>query len=183
MVSMSSTRPMRLAVERDGYALFERDDDLGRLARRILGVPGERVRLLGRGRPRVLEDAALDGAAPHVLVDRVQLLLRRRDRDLPLVGELDAVGAGQAPHAHRRHHVEVGREDARRHLEAHLVVALAGATVTDRVGPVPARRRDEVLDDDRPRQRRHQRVLAFVERVRLKRGHEEVARRTLRARR
>ena len=95
------------------------------------------------------------------------------------VGELDAVGAGEAPDAHGRHHVEVGREDARRHLEAHLVVALAGAAVPDRVGAVPARRRDEVLDDDGPRERGDQRVLAFVERVGAQRGHEEVARELL----
>ena len=78
-----------------------------------------------------------------------------------------------------RQHVEVGREDARRHLEAHLVVALAGAAVPDRVGAVPAGRRDEVLDDHRPRERRDQRVLALVQRVGPQRGHEEVARELL----
>ena len=34
--------------------------------------------------------------------------------------------------------------------------------MTDRVGPVAAGRRDEVLDDDRARERRHERVLAPV---------------------
>ena len=73
-----------------------------------------------------------------------------------------------------RDHLEVGGERARRHLEAHLVVALAGAAVGDGVGAVLAGRRDEVLHDDRPRQRRHQRVAALVQRVGLQRGGEEV---------
>ena len=34
--------------------------------------PGHRVDVLGGGRPRVLDDAALDGPAPQVLVDRVR---------------------------------------------------------------------------------------------------------------
>ena len=69
-----------------------------------------------------------------------------------------------------------GARIARRHLEAHLVVALAGAAVPDRVGAVAAGRRDEVLDDHRTRQRGDERVLALVQRVGAQRGDEEVAR-------
>src|SRR4029079_5355474 len=100
---------------------------------------------------------------PHVLVDRVELFLRRLDRDVPLERELDAVGTGQAPVPHRREYLEVGREHARRHLEAHLVVALAGAAMADRVGAVPTSGGNEVLDDDRARQRGDEWVLALVE--------------------
>ena len=86
--------------------------------------------------------------------------------------------AGEAPAPHRREHLEVGRERARRHLEAHLVVALAGAAVGDGVGAVLAGGRDQVLGDERPGERRHQRVLALVDGVGLERGRHEVARRT-----
>ena len=75
------------------------------------------------------------------------------------------VVAGEAPHPHRREHVEVGRERAHRHLEAHLVVALAGAAVRDGVGAELAGREHEVRGDDRARQRGDERVLALVERV------------------
>ncbi len=47
--------------------------------------------------------------------------------------------------------------------------------MTDRVRAVTASRRNEVLDDDRPGQRGHERILAFVERVRAQCGNEEVA--------
>ena len=60
-----------LAVERHRDALLEADDDLDR-CRRARWVGGERVRLLGRRGPRILEDAGLDRAAEEVLVDRVR---------------------------------------------------------------------------------------------------------------
>src|SRR5674536_140864 len=50
-------------------------------------------------------------------------------------------------------------------LEAHLVVALAGAAVSERARAVPAGRLDHVLDDHRPGQRRDQRVPVHVQRV------------------
>ena len=84
----------RRAVEADRDARLEADDDLDRLG---LGDPGQRVDVVGRGRPRVLDGAALDRLAPQVVVDGVQLLLGDRDGDLPLGRQLDAVLAGQAP--------------------------------------------------------------------------------------
>ena len=64
-----------------------------------------------------------------------------------------------------RHHLEVGGQRAGGHLEAHLVVALAGAAVGHRVGPVAAGHLDQVAHDDRARQGRHQRVAVLVEGV------------------
>ena len=55
-----------------------------------------------------------------------------------VVGVVDAVLAGHAPAADRGDDLEVGRERPRRHLEADLVVALAGAAVGDAVGTEPA---------------------------------------------
>ena len=81
---------------------------------------------------------------------------------LPLVGEVDALGAAEPPDPGRGDDVQVGRQRPGPHLEADLVVALAGAPVGDRVGPVPPGRRNQVAHDDRPRQRRDERVLPLV---------------------
>ena len=71
--------------------------------------------------------------------------------------------------------LEVRGERPRGHLEAHLVVALAGAAVGDGVGAVLAGGGHQVLDDDRSRQRRDQRVLVLVEGVGPQRGTAVVA--------
>ena len=79
---------------------------------------------------------------------------------------------------HVAHRGEISRSGASARvddLEAHLVVALAGAAVGDGVGAVLAGRGDQVLDDHRPRQRRHQRVPALVEGVGPERRAAEVA--------
>ncbi len=64
---------------------------------------------------------------------------------------------------------EVGCKRCDAHLEAHLVVALAGAAVRDGRRPVQAGCRDEMLDDQRARERGHERVAVHVERVGLQR--------------
>ncbi len=154
----------RRAVERDGLALLERDDDLTRLGGRR---HGHRPHAGRRRCPRILHLAALDRSTPEVVVDRVQLLLRRRDRDVVPVRVEDRVLTSEAPVTHRREHLEIGSERPHADLEPHLVVALARAAVSDRVGtPLPGREH-EVLRDDRPRERRDERVLPLVLRVRL----------------
>ena len=54
------------------------------------------------------------------------------DRQALLLGERDRLVPGHAGVADRREHPQVGRERADADLEAHLVVALAGAAVRDR---------------------------------------------------
>ena len=157
------------AVDLDRTALLEADDDVARLGGRLLR---QRPHATRRHRPRVLHLAALDGTAPEVVVDGVHLLLRRLDRDVVAVGVEDRLLAGHPPAPHRGDHLEVGRERTGRHLEAHLVVALARAAVGDGVGALGSRGGDEVLDDDRSRQRGHQRVAALVERVRGERRRD-----------
>src|SRR5580692_10590263 len=57
------------------------------------------------------------------------------DRNLVLLGELQQPGArGQIPFAPGRDHLHVGLERVIGELEAHLVVALAGRPMRDRVG-------------------------------------------------
>ena len=64
--------------------------------------------------------------------------------------------------------VEARVEGAHADVDAHLVVALAGAAVGDGGGAVLVRRLDQLLGDQRPADGRGQRVLVLVERV----GHE-----------
>ena len=84
------------SVDLDRHAFLELDDDFifDRREGRVVGVG---VAVLGRAVPRILKEAGLNGAAPHVLVDGVRGLLGLGDRQLVLLGErnLDVAGQGQ----------------------------------------------------------------------------------------
>ena len=166
--------PHLRAVERDRPALLELDLDVLALVGCVLGVDGHLVGVLGRRLPRVFEDAALVGAAPEVLVDRVGTLLGQRHRHVVPGAEVEQLAAAHVPGARRGEALEVRVLALDADLDADLVVALAGAAVGDGVGAVPVRRLDELLGDQRPRQRRDQRVLVFVERVGHQRRQHEV---------
>ena len=157
-------RRQLLTVEGDRYAAVEGDDHLVGLARdaRVLRVG---VHVLDRRVPDVLEEPGLDGPAPQVLVDRVRRLLVLVDGQVVPLGPLDGLVSGHGVVADRRdaRHVRCERADA--HLEAHLVVALAGAAMRHGRRTVLARGVDQVLDDERPGQGGHQRVAVHVERV------------------
>ncbi len=137
---------------------------------------GQREGFLGRRCPRVLEHAGLDRAAEQVVVDREGRLGLRLDRDAALGGVDELLVARPGPVAERGddRHAGVGRLE--RELEAHLIVALAGAAVDDRVGAEVAGDRTDRLADHGPREGRHERVLALVERVREQRLGDLVAR-------
>src|SRR3954471_13047751 len=144
-----------LAVERDRHAALELDlDDLG-LVRRVLGPRHELEDVvLGRA-VDVLDPAPLRAAAPEVVVDRVgRRLDTALDRDAVLARVLDLLVAAHRPAAHRRDHLQLGRERRDRRLDADLVVALAGAAVGDRVAVVLARVVDGELGDQRAPERR-----------------------------
>ena len=158
------------AVDRNRNAAFEADDHLvGRapVDGRILGVV---VDVLGRRIPQVLEEAGLHRPAPDVLVDGERRPLGDVDRDRVLLGERDGLLPGPRVVADRREHLEIRCQRGESDLEAHLVVALAGAAVRDDAAAVLARGRHEMLDDQGPAQRRHQRVAVHVQRIGLDRG-------------
>lgn len=157
-----------LAVDGDRDALLEGDDDLVGLARggRVLGVL---VDVLDRGVPDVLQEARLDGAPEDVLVDRVRGLLGGRDREVLLLAEGDRLVPGHRVVTDRGDALEVGAERGDAGFEADLVVALAGAAVGDDACVVLLGGGDEVLDDGRPGESRHQRVAVHVEGVGLDR--------------
>ena len=144
--------------------------------------PREYVRVVGRPVPRVLHLAALDRAPPQVLVDRVDLLLRRLHRDAVTMRVRDALLAAHPPDARRGEDLEIRSESARPDLEADLVVSLAGATVRDRMSAVLPGRGHQMLHDHRPRQRRDERVLSFVAGIGADRGRARSSRPSRRAR-
>ena len=105
------------------------------------------------------------------------------DRDPVLARVGDLLLAAHPPLAHRRDHLQLGIERRDRRLDPHLVVALAGAAVGDRVAAGGARVLDRELGDQRPPQRGEERIAAAVESVGPDRRQHVVARRTPRARR
>lgn len=156
------------AVDGDRDALLEGDDDLVGVAG--LGrVRGVLVDVLDRRVPDVLKEARLDRAPEDVLVDGVRGLLGGGDREVLLLAEGDRLVTGHRVVADRGDALEVGGEGDDVGLEPHLVVALAGAAVGDRGGAVLLGGGDEVLDDGRPGEGRHQRIAVHVEGVGLDR--------------
>ena len=101
------------------------------------------------------------------------------DRDPVLARVGDLLVAAHRPRAHRRDHLQLRRERRDRALDPHLVVALAGAAVGDRVAARLARVLDRELGDQRPAERGEQRVAVAVVGVRLDRRQHVLARELL----
>ena len=154
-----------------------------------VGMSGACARLHGplvgvrrRRGPGVLQHAGLAGAAPEVDVDGVGRGLGDGDLDAALDGVVDLLLAREAhAHAHGGDDLQPGIEGVDGHVEADLVVALAGAAVGDGAGTLAVGDLDEELGDERARQRRGQRVDALVERVGLQVGPHELAHEALAA--
>jgi hypothetical protein len=88
------------------------------------------------------------------------------DRDLMPLGEFDQPRArGEIPFAPRRDHLHVRLECIIGELEPHLVVALAGGAMGDRIGADLVGDLDLLLGDQRPCDRGAEQVLALVKGV------------------
>ena len=163
----------RYAVEGGRDALDEADEHLVWVAGdiRILGVL---VQILDRGVPRIFEEARLDRASPHVLVDGIRILGALTDRQVVLLRVDDGLVAGEGEIAHRRNTGEFGCEGCHGSLEPDLVVALARASVGHTVCPEFASDGCEVTRDERTAQRRHQGVAFLIQRVGFQGGHQVV---------
>ena len=157
--SSRSTRRQPLAVERDRHPRLELDRDRLGLVRRLLRA-GDQLEDVVLGRVvEVLDPATLRGAAPEVVVDRVgRDLGAALDRDAVLAGVGDLLLAAHLPGAHRRDRLQLRRQGRHRGLDPHLVVALAGAAVGDRVAAAAARVLDRELGDQRPAESGEERV-------------------------
>ncbi len=178
-------QPQTLAIQGDGDAALELDLHDLRLIGRELGT-GDELEHVVLGRVlEILDPAALRRAPPQVVVDRVgrfrlgALGWVRLDRYPMLAGVGDLLLAAHLPGAHRRDRPQLGGQRRDRRLDPHLVVALAGAAVGDRVTPARARVLDGELGDQRAPERGEQRVAAAVQRVRLDRGRHILARELL----
>ena len=124
----------------------------------------------------ILDPLALRGAAPQVVVDRVRRALGAAlDRDAVLARVGDLLVAAHRPRAHGGDHLQLGGERRDGALDAHLVVALAGAAVGDRVAAGLARVLDRELGDQRAAERGEERVAVAVVGVGLDRGQHVVA--------
>jgi hypothetical protein len=159
----------RLAVDGDRIAVLERDLDTVGLSGAVFRIDGARIDVSRRLLRRVLEHLALGGDVQEVGVDRERRLaaLVLGDRDLVLLGERRAARCSRRS-SHSRQGAMIlmsGSSAYSREFEAHLVVALAGRAVGDRVGADLAGDVDQVLGDQRPRDRGAEQILALVERV------------------
>ena len=171
-------RRQALAVERDRIALFEFDVEhrrpVGRRLRRHAPAPHG----VFRRRPRIFEHAAFIGNMQQVRVHRVRRLRARlvldRNAVLLRIGQ-QRFARGQVPFAPRRDHADVGHQRIGAEFETHLVIALARRAVGNRVRACHAHDLDETLGDQRPRDRRAEQVLAFIDRVRAEHREHEVA--------
>src|SRR5581483_9464517 len=139
------------------------------------GVGRPLPHVVGRLGPGVFQHARLDAAAPQVLVDAVGAAGRDGDGDAVVGGVPDLLLAAPAPLAHGRDDLQVGGQRAHRDVEAHLVVALAGAAVRHGGRTLLPRVVHEDLGDERPRQRGGERIGVAVDGARLQRGEDEVA--------
>ena len=116
----------------------------------------------------VLQHLALRGGVQQVGVHRERRLaaLVLGDGDLVLLGEGDQLLArAQVPLAPGRDHGDVGLQGVIAEFESHLVVALAGGAVADRVGAGHLGDLDLALGDQRPGDRGAEQIHALVERV------------------
>src|SRR5690606_29975912 len=152
----------RLAVELHRLAVDELQADRQRLDRPRAAGSAPAARALARGLPLV-DLAAGHGHAQQVLVDRVGLLLGAyAEATLLQVGLLVGAGLGVLllDLADRGHDAVVAA-GLDRQVEAHLVVAHAGAAVGDRIGAQFGGTRQRGVDDQ-VAVRDQQRVLALV---------------------
>src|SRR5439155_6396844 len=79
--------------------------------------------------PGVFQYAALDAASPQVLIDRIGTGMGHLNRNAMLGSIGYLMVACHAPLAHRRNDFQVRGEGVERDIEAHLVVAFAGAAM------------------------------------------------------
>ncbi len=169
-----------LAVERHGHPALELDLHDLRLLGGLFGAGDELKDVVLGSVVEILDPATLGGATPQVVVDRVgDDLGAALDGDAVLARVGDLLLAAHLPRAHGRDRAQLRGERGDRGLDAHLVVALAGAAVGDRVAAARARVPHRELGDQRAPERGEQRIAAAVERVGLDRREQVLARELL----
>ncbi len=167
-----------LAVDGNRVAVPELDLDIGRLVGRILGRDGALIDIGRRLDPRIFQHLALGRGVQKIGVDRERRFaaLVLRHRYLMRLGEFDELGARlELPLPPRRDDLDVGIERIGGELKAHLIVALAGGAMRDRIGAGLVGDFHQPLGDQRPRDRRAEQIDAFVERIHPEHREDEIA--------
>src|SRR5262245_53717934 len=126
---------------------------------------------LARQHPGVVRNAvvrgqrllATDGDAPQAAIDGIGRAVRGH-RELAVLEELELLWPLEGAVAHRCENLELRRERAQRHFEAHLVVARSRAAVRNDSGAEPAR-------DLRDGLRLHDALRADTQRIELPAPH------------
>ena len=166
----------RPTVDGDAVAFLKIHRDVLRLVRRVLGRHAQLVHALvlrcGGVEPRVLEHASFERDVQQVAIHRVRLFHAGLDRYVfghAVVDHLLTAGKLIAkilvpPWCN---HLEVGRERGGSQFEAHLVVALAGGTVSDGLCPVLAGDLHHALGNQWTRDTCAEEILSLVNRAGL----------------
>src|SRR3954453_4369684 len=124
-----------LTIEADRPSLCETNRQVGGGVGCLLGRDSQAVSVLGRLGPWILECAALMGKMPKVAIERIDLGRRGLHRHIVRSGVRDSVFPGaDVPRAPGYDNCQMWRQGLVSQFEAHLIVALAGAAVRDRVG-------------------------------------------------
>ena len=160
----------RVAIDGHRPTGLEADDHLIGSVPVQRGVFGVVVDVLGGGVPEMLQEPGLHRATPDVLVDGERRALGDVDRDRVLLRERDGLLPGPGIVADRGQHLQMRCQRGESDLEAHLVVALAGAAVRDDATVELPRGGHQMLDDQRPAQRGDQRIAIHVEGIGLDGG-------------
>jgi len=165
------------AVDLDGDALLEGDDDVFGGVRRFGEGIGHDRDVLGEFVPRILKDAALEADVQEVAVHAVGLLGGDADGDVVGLGVFDHVEApGELPLGitPRGDDLHVGIDGVGVQLETDLIVALAGGSVADGVGLLGLGDFHEALGDEGTGDGSAQKVVVLVDGSALKHGEDEI---------
>ena len=166
-----------LAVQRNGYALFEIQRNVGGFVRRLHGRHAhfEETGFVVHGFvARVFEVETFVREVPEVLVFGIVGLAVDFKRNFVRFGIIDFFFTGlDVPFPPRRDDGHIGRKGFDCEFETHLVVALARATVTDCVCVFFLCDFDNSLRDYGTRKRRAEHI-SFVQRTRLDGGNDVV---------
>ena len=171
------------AVGAHRHAALELDFDVGRLVGTVLRRPRQRVDVVGRLLPGILEHAALDRAAPQIGVDAVTGSRSSPAWECCGPARIRSPRPAHAPVARRRNQLQRRIERADRDVEADLIVALAGAAVRDASAPSIRAISTRCLRDQRTPERGGQRVARPRRSHGLQRRQDVVARELLAQRR
>src|SRR5262245_6947324 len=160
-----------LSVDLYRRAFFKTDLDVLRLVRRFFGGDGQfEHRLFGFVRG-VFEDSAFVREVPDVAVVTVDLFAAGRDRNPALVGVIDRVLArNDVPFAPGGDHRQFGRQGFECQFKTDLIVALARASVRERVAARPLSDFDLAFGDDGSGERSAEQVFVFVDGAGAQRG-------------